>query len=112
MRALLLSSIGALVAFAQSWQRPSYTAYRAGSTITIDGKLDEAAWSASPAVGAFHFPWWTSGKKDQTIAKILWDERNLYVAHISEDEFITARHRERDGKIPEDDCFEILIAPN
>src|SRR5688500_14764372 len=103
----------ALLAFvASSSQPPSYTAYRVGSPITIDGKLDEPAWFAAPSVGEFQFPWWKSGKKEGTVVKLLWDDENLYIANVSQDEFIAARHREHDGKIPEDDCLEIMLAPN
>ena len=91
---------------------PAYMVYRAAAPITIDGKLNEPAWFGVPDAGTFHFPWWQSGKKERTVVKLLWDEQNLYVAHIAEDEFIQAVHRDRDGKIPEDDCFEIMIAPN
>ncbi len=112
MRACLFLVMGSLAAVAESWQPPSYTAYRSASPIVIDGKLDEPAWFVAPDAGAFHFPWWKSGAKERSIAKLLWDDQNLYVAHISEDQFITAKHRERDGRIPEDDCFEIMIAPN
>lgn len=91
---------------------PAYQALRAESPITIDGKLDEPAWFAAPSAGDFEFPWWKSGKKESTIVKLLWDDANLYIAHVSQDEFIAARHREHDGKIPEDDCLEIMLAPN
>ena len=95
-----------------AWEPPVYTVYRAGTPIKIDGKLDEPAWFSAPDVGEFHFTWWKSGKKERTVAKLLWDDENLYVAHLSEDEFITATHKEHDGKVAEDDCFEIMIAPN
>jgi hypothetical protein len=112
MRVCLLLICAIIIPTARSGQTPSYTARRATSSITIDGKLDEPAWFAAPDTGTFQFPWWKSGRKERTRAKLLWDDKNLYVSHIAEDEFITARHRERDGKIFEDDCFEIMIAPN
>ncbi|MDA1211937.1 MAG: carbohydrate-binding family 9-like protein [Planctomycetota bacterium] len=91
---------------------PEYTIHRAGTPITIDGKLDEPAWVAAPDVGAFHFTWYKEGDKERTVAKMLWDDENLYVGHICEDAHITARHTERDGMIPKDDCFEVMITPN
>ena len=33
-----------------------------GSDMTIDGRLDEAAWEAAVDVGAFEFPWWEAGE--------------------------------------------------
>jgi hypothetical protein len=91
---------------------PTYTILRAGKPLTIDGKLDEPAWRAAPTVGDFVFPWWKEGKREQTQARLLWDEEYLYVAFVCADEHITARHTERDGKIPEDDCAEIMLTPD
>src|SRR5262245_55766067 len=110
---LLASSLsGADASVRAKFQRPEYVILRAGAPIKIDGNLDEAAWFGARDVGEFHFPWWKEGKKEQTRAKLLWDDENLYVAFVCEDALITARHTERDGKIPEDDCVEVMVAPN
>jgi len=90
----------------------SYTVYRAGTPMTIDGRLDEPAWSAAPDVGAFEFPWYEGGKQEQTVAKILWDDHNLYVAFICEDAHIWAEHTERDSEVWKDDTVEVFTAPN
>ncbi|MBM3737483.1 MAG: hypothetical protein FJW39_17010 [Acidobacteria bacterium] len=91
---------------------PSYTVYRAAEPPKLDGKLDEPAWFVAPALKLREFPWFQSGRKEETVVKLLWDDTNLYIALIAEDAHITARHTERDGKIPEDDCFEIMVAPD
>ena len=91
---------------------PKYTIFRASTPLTIDGQLDELEWFAAPAVGDFVFPWWKDGRKEQTSAKLLWDDEYLYLAFVCEDAHITARHTERDGKIPEDDCVELMITPD
>lgn len=96
----------------REFKPPEYRVLRAGTPICIDGKLDEPAWIAAPDAGEFHFTWFKEGRKEQSIAKLLWDDESLYVAHICEDAHITARHTDRDGKIPEDDCFEVIFAPN
>ena len=36
--------------------RPSYMIYRAGTPITVDGRLDEPAWVAAPDVGGVRLP--------------------------------------------------------
>jgi hypothetical protein len=109
---LLGASIGRAASQKEAFQPPHYTIYRAGTPITIDGKLDEPAWFAAPHVGDFTFTWYETGVKEQTRAKLLWDDENLYVGVLCKDSHITARHTERDGKIPEDDCFEVMMAPN
>lgn len=91
---------------------PEYRAGRAIEPITIDGQLNEPAWFAAPSVGEFHFTWYQAGEQERTVAKLLWDDNNLYLAHICQDKHLAARHTERDGKIPEDDCFEIMVAPD
>jgi hypothetical protein len=91
---------------------PSYEISRAGGPITIDGRLDEPAWVAAPDVGPFHFPWFKEGQKEQTVAKMLWNDEYLYIAHICQDAHITARYTKHDDPIPEDDCFEVMILPD
>jgi hypothetical protein len=97
---------------APTYRRPEYTVRRAATPPVIDGRFDEAAWAAAPAVGDFAFPWWKAGRKEQTRAKLLWDDEHLYLAFLCEDAHLAARHAERDGKIPEDDCVELMLAPD
>ena len=105
----LLAVTGVPAALADS---PTYTVHRAGTPITIDGKLDEPAWIGAPDVGAFVFPWYRAGKKEQTVAKMLWDDRNLYVAFLCEDAHIWAEHTERGSSVWKDDTVEVFTAPN
>lgn len=91
---------------------PHYEIYRSTQPIRVDGKLDELAWFAAPTVGPFRFTWYKQGAREQTVAKMLWDDENLYIAHICHDAHITARHTQHDDPIPEDDCFEIMLAPD
>jgi len=93
-------------------QRPEYTIYRAGTPISVDGRLDEPVWVTAPDVGAFVFPWYESGNKEQTVAKALWDDENLYVAFICEDAHIWAKHTKRDTSVWKDDTVEVFTAPN
>lgn len=96
----------------EEFKRPEYVVYRADTPIMVNGKLDEDAWKSAPEIKGFQFPWWKSGKKEATVAKLLWDDQTLYVAHICHDSWITARCQEHDGPVARDDCFEVMIAPN
>jgi hypothetical protein len=107
--AALLTAL-ALPSFAQ--ELPTYSIQRAAAAIEVDGRLDEPAWLAAPDVGRFQFPWWQSGKKEQTVAKLLWDDRHLYVAYLCQDAHIWAEHKERDSPVYRDDCVEIFISPD
>lgn len=109
----VLMSIAGSTEGGQEEGRPSYTIYRAGGApILVDGRLDELAWTAAPDVGKFVFPWYEGGKKEQTVAKILWDETSLYVAFICEDAYIWAEHTLRRSRVYLDDTVEVFTAPD
>lgn len=92
--------------------QPFYTIFSTSMPIIIDGKLDEPAWIAAPDVGAFKFSWWKSGKQEQTVSKLLWDNNYLYVSFIVEDAHIWAEKTDRDSAVFQDDCVEVFTAPN
>lgn len=97
---------------AAKFQPSTYDILRTAEPIKLDGKLDEPAWIAAPAMGDFHFTWYKSGRKEHSVAKMLWDDKYLYVGHICQDAHITARHKQHDGPISQDDCFEVMFAPD
>lgn len=95
--------------------RPStYVAYRAPEPLTIDGRLDEGAWTKAP---------WTELFVDiegavrptprfRTRAKMLWDERCFYVAAELEEPHVWATLTQRDTVIFYDNDFEVFIDPD
>ncbi len=91
---------------------PRYDIRRASGTIVIDGKLDEADWREAKPVGDFHFNGLGGGDKEPTIAKLLWDDENLYAGYHCHDKHISAFVTERHGAVSKDDCVEIFISPN
>lgn len=91
---------------------PTYIVQRTTGPIHIDGLLDEPDWKAAESVGDFVFPWWTEGEKEQTIAKLLWDDKHLYVAFRCEDAHIWAEYTQRDDPVSADDAVEVFTAPN
>ena len=104
---LLLAPVAATAA-----PLPECAIPRATSTIAIDGRLDEAAWAATPLIDQFSFPWWTTGAKDRTEARLLWDDDHLYVGFTALDPHISAVLTTRDDPVSRDDCVEIFIAPD
>jgi hypothetical protein len=91
---------------------PSYRVLQVEEPIVVDGRLDEPAWFAAPKLVTFHFPWHKKGEKEQTIVKLLWDSKNLYIAHVCQDAYITARYSEHDDPVAKDDCIELMVAPD
>lgn len=85
---------------------------RAAGTITVDGVLDEPSWLAATVIDSFSFPWWTSGDREHTEARLLWDEKSLYVGFRAIDSHVSATLTERDDPVSRDDCVEVFIAPD
>jgi len=105
---ILLLAAGMLAA--QNFPRADIR--RAPSSITVDGKLDEPAWKKAQTITGFRFNWYTEGEKEKTVARLLWDNDNLYVGYYCHDRHISGYVRERHGPVSRDDCVEVFISPN
>ena len=92
---------------------PRYEVKRASSPVTIDGKLDEAAWAgASPAV-TLQFLWDNqTGAKQKTYVRVVYDAQALYLGYEAEDTDINARLENRDDPTFQDDAVEVFINPD
>ena len=91
---------------------PTYQVQRATRPIVVDGKLDDAAWSAAGTI-EFQFPWSAqTGAKQKTIARVLWDDNYFYAGYDCEDTDIVAHYTERDDPTYKDDAVEIFINPD
>lgn len=109
----LLLLIAAMVDTPALAQPPvEYRIHRTPAPITIDAKLDEPAWNLAPATSDFIFNWHTSGDKEPTEAKLLWDDENLYVSWRCTDRHISAYETKRHGPVSKDDCVEVFLSPN
>lgn len=97
------------------WHHPAvYVAHRAETPITVDGRLDDAAWRAAP---------WTDYFVDiegarkplpryRTRVKMLWDDRFLYIAAEMEEPHVWGTLTERDSVIFHDNDFEVFLDPD
>jgi hypothetical protein len=77
----------------------------------MDGILDEPAWEKAQSVGPFQFQWYESGEKEQTEAKIVWDDERIYFAFKCNDKYISAERYSPNDPVSRDDCCEAFIAP-
>ncbi len=110
---LVLLAVMVLTAgIASAQDYPKYTILRTTQKIVIDGLLDEAGWAAAPSFGPFKFPWYESGAKEQTDARMLWDDEFLYVSFTCEDAHIWADHYDFNTATCLDDCAELFWDPN
>ena len=91
-----------------------YVAYRAPSSIDIDGRLDESGWTGAA---------WTEPFVDiegdtraqprfRTRAKMLWDDDWFYIAAEMEEPDVWGTLTERDSVIFRDNDFELFIDPD
>ena len=113
---LLLFLATCITATAQDAQQPpplSYECQRAVNPIVIDGKLDDPAWASAS---------WTSDFVDiegsskpaprfRTRAKLLHDDKYLYIAAELEEPNVTGTLTKHDSVIFRDNDFEVFIKP-
>jgi hypothetical protein len=87
-----------------------YTAFRADSPITVDGRLDEPCWQRAPR--SPRFTDLVSGRQPihDTHAAVLWDDDNLYVGFWVEEPFVAASLTERDSPVWTENDVELFIA--
>ena len=92
---------------------PSYEIRRTAAGIAVDGRADDGDWAQAPAVD-FVFPWNdTTGEEAQTtIARMLWDDENLYIVYVCKDPYLDSEVTAHDGPVYEEDAVEIFATPN
>lgn len=90
--------------------RPVYRCPKVSTTPVIDGKLDDAAWQCAPPVRLVLSTTGEAAAK-KTIARMCWDDRNLYIAFECEDEDIWNDYTKRDDPVWMQEVCEAFIAP-
>lgn len=91
-----------------------YACPRAAQAPVIDGRLDDAAWQLTP---------WTDDFVDiegarkpkprfRTRAKMLWDDRYLYIAAEMEEPHLWATYQQHDSVIFHENDFEVFLDPD
>lgn len=91
-----------------------YVCGRAPGPVTIDGKLDDAAWAAAPWTDEFVD---IEGDKrprprHRTRAKMVWDDEALYIAAELVEPHVWAALKEHDAVIFYDNDFEVFLDPD
>ncbi len=91
----------------------TYTCYRAATPPVVDGRLDDAVWAGAPWTEAFVDIRGPAGPKPSlpTRARMLWDERYLYVAADMEEPHLFATLTEHDAIVYRDPDFEVFLDP-
>lgn len=91
---------------------PALKVSKTGTTMQIDGKMDDAAWQKTES-RSFDYYYNCDKPADQqkSTFRMLWDDKNLYLFFDCNDQYITARETNRDGEPYFDDCAEIFLIP-
>ena len=87
-------------------------AVRVDSPPVIDGMLDDACWRDAPAATGFVAHDTDKPARDQTVIRVLYDDRVLFVAFEcleSEPEKIQATERKYDRGLWDDDWVEVVL---
>lgn len=88
----------------------SYTVKKVNKPIVIDGQL-EGSWDEAPNTEYFvNLDSTTAPVK--TTAKMLWDNKYLYLAIVCEDSSVWSDIEKRDGPLWDQDVIEIFIDPD
>jgi hypothetical protein len=91
--------------------RPIYVCRRTRGPIVIDGRLDEPSWLAAEPIYLIRTD---TGKAPRypTTAKVLWDDRFLYVGFYCADPDIWGTITEHDGPMYDEEVVEVFIDAN
>ncbi len=87
--------------------KPVYECHRTNGELTIDGKIDEAAWDK--AEPAYFVAQDGSEPRLKTRFQWLWDDEYLYGAFFVEDDHIWATMTERDAYLWTENVVEFFI---
>ncbi len=90
---------------------PSMVIERAPGPIVIDGQVD-AAWKKARII-EFTIPWNDTAAEgaQSTQARMLWDEKTLYLLFECVDPFLDSEVTEKDGPVYQEDAVEIFATP-
>lgn len=102
---------------------PAADAHRAAGPVRVDGVLDEPDWARAERIGPFELNL-AEGQSPPpgvdathppapTFARLLWDERALYIAFEVEDRDVWGRATARDDpRLPGDEVVEVFVDPD
>jgi len=94
-------------------EQPLYKVAKTTEPMTIDGKMDEAAWKNATEVSFDYF--YRGDKKpvdkQKTKFRMMWDDANLYLFYTAQDTSLTFRETKPDARPYLDDCAEFFVLP-
>lgn len=115
---LLFIVVQAVPSLAQSADeaRPVYVVKRATATPALTGQWDSPAWSAANTLKVSHFfpseqNAGVSDHRPKTEARVLYDDKGVYVHFFVHDQYVRCIETEYHGKVWEDAAVEFFVQP-
>ncbi len=91
---------------------PRYTIAQAGGDVPLCGDTDTSPWCDAEVATIANFPWHTSGDKQPTEFRLLYDAEAIYAQFICTDVHIFAETTELNGPVCLDSCVEMFASPD
>jgi hypothetical protein len=91
-------------------ERPVYGIQRAKVKPALDGAWTGPAWKDVPTLSVDNF-YRTDNHKPVTQAKVLFDDKGLYIHFRVDDQYVRTIETEYHGKVWEDACVEFFVQP-
>lgn len=91
---------------------PELAARRRQGPLEIDGNLNESDWGSAPDTGPLVNTMTGGPGAFPARARVLYDDAQLYVAFVVDDDFIKATHERTDDHLWEQDTVEIMLDPD
>ena len=92
-------------------RHPSYLCKRIERDLDISGKVDDPLW-ATAETARLNNPCNGEPGNFKSTAKLLYNDRYLYIAFECEDDYAWGTHTERDAPIWKQECVEVFICPS
>lgn len=91
---------------------PVYVVHRASGAIAVDGVLAEPAWDKAERAGPLVRSLDGKPCTASTEARLLWDDANLYLAFLSEDQNIASPFTKDDEPLYTSNVVEVFLNPS
>jgi len=85
-----------------------YTVKKASGPVPLIGDVEGTVWQQAEVVGVDNWPWYKSGDKQATEARVLWDDDAVYVQFHCQDKHIYAGQTELNDNVYKDSCVEFF----
>jgi hypothetical protein len=86
-----------------------YIVHRASGAITMDGKDHPMEWRNAMAIKNFTIPVTKEPAKERTVVKMLWDDENLYIWFMADDEDLRATLKGKTAALWSEDVVEVFL---